>query len=115
MNLTRYCLPLVLLAFLAGCTSLLTESVVFTGTARLSDNPAGGYAGTQVSAGEAVAFTDSAGAYRLEGQVLFNRYVDVSFSKDGYESLVIRRYLSAASNERVIELGDTVLQKSPGE
>jgi hypothetical protein len=99
---------------LTGCGDLLSSTVTFTGQVRLSDYPPQGHGGVSVSTGSVTTWSDDAGWFSLSGSVTYDADVYVNFSKDGYATVAVHRYLEPAAGTRTIDLGDVTLYRQAG-
>lgn len=69
-----------------SCSWYLSEDVEIVGVVQLSDNPASGHGGVEVSTGHLTTTSKFDGSFVLEGEVLGDRSFTVTFAKTGYDA-----------------------------
>ncbi|MGB8657734.1 MAG: carboxypeptidase-like regulatory domain-containing protein [Candidatus Zixiibacteriota bacterium] len=110
----------LVLSFMVNCAFLLEREVEITGTARLSDNPAGGHAGILVSTDSKSTTTDKSGNFSLKGIILGETKLTLILSKKGYQTqykevtaTYPKKNDSSTDPDAVIDVGTIYLTKLP--
>lgn len=76
----------LVLCFAISCSWYLSEDVEIVGVVQLSDNPASGHGGVEVSTGHLTTTSKFDGSYVLEGEINGDRSFTVTFAKAGYDA-----------------------------